>query len=104
MSSIISLKINLSKIDKSKIVEGKKGSYLNLTLAINDEVNQYDQNVSGWHDQSPEEREAKLERIYIANGRVVYTDGNIASVKIEEEVQSTKKGKKSTKAVDDLPF
>ena len=35
MSSIINLSINLDKIDKSKIITGKKGKYLNLTVGGN---------------------------------------------------------------------
>jgi hypothetical protein len=35
MSSIINVSINLDKIDKSKIIAGKKGKYLNLTIGAN---------------------------------------------------------------------
>ena len=33
--SIINLSINLDKIDKTKIIAGKKGKYLNLTVGAN---------------------------------------------------------------------
>lgn len=101
MSTIISLKLNLSKIDKSKIVEGEKGTYLNITVAVNDEVNDYNQNVSSWIEQTAEEREAKKERSYIGNGRVIFTDGNIAAV---ESTKSAPKKKAAKKVNNDLPF
>ena len=37
MSKIVSLSVNVDKIDKTKLVKGEKGTYLNLTLNINDE-------------------------------------------------------------------
>ena len=78
MSSLIGLSINLSKIDKSKIVEGKNGAkYLDLTLSINDDTDQYGNNVSCCHSQSQEERQAKDKKVYIGNGKVFWTTNTI---------------------------
>jgi len=74
MASIISLSINLDKIDKSKIIEGKKGRYLDVTLSVKDD-SKYGQNVSVMMGQSKEEREAKQPKQYIGNGKVIWTDG-----------------------------
>ena len=41
MASIISGNINLSKINKDKIYEGKKGKYYPVTVVINNEVGEY---------------------------------------------------------------
>tara|TARA_B110000285_G_scaffold64452_1_gene74092 strand:- start:163 stop:282 length:120 start_codon:yes stop_codon:yes gene_type:complete len=38
MASLISANIDLTKIDKSKIYEGKKGKYYPITIAIQDEL------------------------------------------------------------------
>lgn len=102
MSSLISIKLNLSKIDKSKIIKGEKGQYLNLTVAIDDQTNEYGQNAAVWHEQSKEEREAKTERSYLGNGRVVYTDGLIQEAAERKEVKKPTSKKKQQ--VDDLPF
>ncbi len=41
----ISLNIDVSKIDKTKLVKGEKGTYLNATAFVNlDEKDQYDNN------------------------------------------------------------
>lgn len=73
MSKLMSLSIDLSKIDKSKITEGKNGGkYYSLTLELKDEKDQYGNDLSAWTTQSKEERELKSNRTYLGNGRVVY--------------------------------
>ncbi len=62
--------------------KGEKG--INLTISINDESNQYDQNISGFVSQSKEEREEKKQRFYVGNGKTFWTDGKISVVKKEE--------------------
>lgn len=66
---IINASIDLSKIEKSKIIKGKKGSYLNVTAFVNDEVDQYGNNVSIIVSQTKEEREVKTPRVYLGNGK-----------------------------------
>jgi len=95
MSTVIKLQLDLSKIDKSKIIEGKKGKYVDLTISVNDESNDYGQNVSAWHKQSKEEREAKESKIYVGNGAVIWTDGIIA---LSEKPEATEKPKAKAKA------
>ena len=41
MASIIKASINLNDIPKDKIIIGKKGKYLPITITINDEVDQF---------------------------------------------------------------
>ena len=41
MAGIIKTSINLNAIDKSKIIEGKKGKYLPITITVNDEPDQF---------------------------------------------------------------
>ena len=76
MALIASISIDVKKIDKSKLA---KGQYLNLDVTVRDEVNQYGQNVSLHYTQSKEEREAKEEKSYIGNGKVVWTDGKVTN-------------------------
>jgi hypothetical protein len=71
MSTIVNASLDLSKIEKSKIIKGKKGSYINVTMFINDEVDQYGNNASVIVSQTKEEREAKTPRVYLGNGRTV---------------------------------
>ena len=98
MSSIINLSIRVDKLPKEKFVMGKDGAvYYNCTLNINDEANQWGQNVSLTDSQTKEEREAKKAKNYLGNGNVVWTDGKITAVKKETATQQA--------AVEvDLPF
>ena len=75
MASIIKASINLNNIDKSKIIEGKKGKYLPITITINDEPDQFGNQGPIVIAQSKEEREAKVAKTYLGNVQVVWTNG-----------------------------
>ena len=85
MASLINLNINVENLPKEKFVKGKKGVYYNFTISVNDETNQFGQNVSAFDSQTKEEREAKKPMQYIGNGKVVWTDGK--STKAQQEAQ-----------------
>ena len=59
MASIIKASINLSEIPKDKIIEGKKGKYLPITITINDEPDQFGNQGPIVVAQTKEERDAK---------------------------------------------
>ena len=86
MGKLFSLNINLSKIDKSKLVKGEKGVYLDLTITEKDEVDQYGNILSSWQSQTKEEREAKQDRNFVGNGKLLY-DGAIGLQPLTEEEQ-----------------
>lgn len=99
MSKLISLSIDVTKIDKSKLVSGKKGTYLNLTVELKDEADQYGNNVSAWEGQSKEEREAKANRNFLGNGKVIWESKPLANDLDQfERVENTKDD------ASDLPF
>ena len=97
MGAIINASIRVDKLPKEKFVKGKDGAvYYNLTISVNDET-RYGNNVAIMDSQTKEEREAKKQRNYLGNGKVVWTNNQI-SVAEKEEVVAT------TNANDDLPF
>ena len=65
MASIIKASINLSNIDKSKIIEGKKGKYLPISITINDEVDQFGNQGPVIISQTKEERDNKTAKVYL---------------------------------------
>lgn len=70
---IINVSIDLNRIDKSKIKNHTNGAkYYAMTLLINDEPDQYGNDVAVIDTQSKEEREAKEKRNYLGNGKTVY--------------------------------
>lgn len=79
MAKIVNFSIDLKKIDKSKLIEGKKGTYLNLTASLNDEADAYGNDVAVYVSQSKEEREGKQKRNYLGNGKVVWSSDAPAS-------------------------
>lgn len=99
MSAIVNFSINVNDIDKSKLIQGKKGSYLNLTLSINDET-RFGNNASVSISQSQEEREAKEPKTYLGNGKVVWvSDEGVTVAEREQEQAAT-----PASSGDDLPF
>jgi len=98
MSALINLSLRVDKLPKEKFVQGKDGAvYYNFTIGVNDESNQWGQNVSATDSQTKEEREAKKPKMYLGNGNVVWTDGNIKLA--DKKVEATKQEVES-----DLPF
>jgi len=99
MSAIINASIRVDKLPKEKFVKGKDGAvYYNFTLSVNDET-RYGNNVAVMDSQTKEEREAKVARNYLGNGKVVWTDSNIVIAEREDKPQAVKET-----VSDDLPF
>ena len=102
MASIIKTSIDLTKIDKSKIIEGKKGKYLPITITLNDEVDQFGNQGPVIISQSKEEREMKTDKIYLGNVQVVWTNGeNVATAPRDNMPQQAQP---AATVEDDLPF
>lgn len=94
MAQIISVSIDLNKLDKSRIVEGKNGAkYYNFTINVNDEKDQYGNDASVTISQTAEERQAKAQRTFVGNGRVVWSNNS--------SQQTTTKPKEE---IDDFPM
>jgi len=73
MAQILSCSIDLSKIDKAKIIEGKNGGkYYNFDVIINDEPDKYGKDVAITQQQTKEERADKVKKVYIGNGKSVW--------------------------------
>ena len=73
MSSILSISIDLSKIDKTRIIKGKTtGQYYNLQVFVNDEKDKYGNDVAVAEGQTKEERERKDKKKYLGNGRKIW--------------------------------
>ena len=96
MSVLMNASIRVDKLPKEKFIKGKDGAvYYNMTISVSDET-RYGNNVAITDSQTKEEREAKKPKNHLGNGKVVWTDGNIALAE-KEAVQETP-------ATDDLPF
>jgi hypothetical protein len=95
----ISVRIDVTKIDKSRLYKGAKGTYLDLTTFVDtDTADQYENHGFISQSQSKEEREANADRPPIlGNVKVFYTDGG--------ESRSTALKEMSMEELDsDIPF
>jgi hypothetical protein len=103
MASIIETSINLNEIPKHKIVDGKKGKYLPITITLNDEPDQFGNQGPVIVKQSKEERESKAAKVYLGNVKVVWTNGeNVAAA--PRDGQPQKQAQSFAPQADDLPF
>ena len=84
---IISGSIDLSKIDKTRISKFDKdgnphkngAQYYNIDIIVNDEKNQYGQDTSISTAQTKEERENKVKKTFLGNGKTVFSKGETTS-------------------------
>lgn len=99
---IISGSMDVTKIDKTKLIEGKNGAkYLNFDIIVNDEADKYGKDVALTLSQTKEERTAKEKKVFIGSGKTVWkkepqTDTNYTA---PAETASN-----NSNAADDLPF
>lgn len=83
---IISLKIDVTKIDKARLFKGEKGTYLDATFLYNDEPDQYENNGMIVQAVSEEERKQKVRGTILGNGKVVFDDSKQAPERKEAVV------------------
>ena len=102
MASIIKTSINLNSIDKTKIIDGKKGKYLPITITLNDEVDQFGNQGPVVIAQTKEERDAKVPKVYLGNVQVVWT--NDQNVPAAPRTDQPAVAAPVSQPVDDLPF
>jgi hypothetical protein len=81
MAQLISASIDVSKISKDKLIKGAKGNYLNITISINDEVDQYGNQVGIYESQSKDERDAKDKKNYLGNGKSAWSSDGGSTAK-----------------------
>lgn len=77
MSKIIGASIDLAKLKNAPKVQGKNGAeYVNITIILNDQPNEWGKDVSISLEQSKEERQAKKPKTFIGNGKTIYDNSN----------------------------
>jgi hypothetical protein len=95
MSRLIKASIDVTKIKKEHIFEGKKGKYINIDIWINDEVDEYG-NIAGIKQSYKEGNDFNSH--YIGNGKDPKAPPPQAQA--QEVVESVP----ATPIQDDLPF
>lgn len=71
----ISVRVDVTKIDKQRLYKGEKGTYLDMTTFIDlDNKDQYDNNGFIAQSVSKEEREQGQQGAILGNVKVFFTD------------------------------
>ena len=91
-------------------MKNAQGGYDKYTMSVNDKQDDYGNNASIFVQQSKEDREAKVKKNFVGNGKVAWTDGRIYKAEFVErtEAKPTGMSMQSTSSklaeTDDLPF
>jgi hypothetical protein len=102
---MIVVSIDLTKIDKSKIVEGKNGQkYYSLVVDELRTPDKYDNTHTVYQNQSKDERAAKTPKVYIGNGKEFKFNQQTAPQQQAQQPAPQTNPLHSQQAVDDLPF
>lgn len=97
MSKLLSISIDVTKLDKSRFYAGKNGAkYASLDIWVDDEPDKYNRDASVSESQTKEEREAKAKKNYVGSGKKLYGWG---------ESKGTPKAASTPAALaEDVPF
>ena len=94
----LSVRIDVTKIDQSRLYKGAKGTYLDLTTFVDtDQQDQYENNGFISQSVTKEERDAKVQTPILGNVKVIYTDGQ-ASAPVKQADMSIEQ------LDEDIPF
>ena len=104
MALILAASINLSGIPKDKIIIGKKGKYLPISITLNDELDQFGNQGPVIVSQSKEERAAKEAKTYLGNVKLVWTNGEVKKFDNPQQGQQAVAPVAAAVIEDDLPF
>jgi hypothetical protein len=103
----VSLKIDVTKIEKARLFKGEKGTYLDATAFIDlDELDQYGDSGMIAQSVSKEERENKIMGNILGNSKVFYSEKG--SAPSNNSQQPTQKKGQNPEPIDDfddsIPF
>lgn len=103
MSSLSNIYIKVETLETLLNVVKKKGEKgVSIDISINEQTNDYGQNLSAYVSQTKEQREEKKPKFYVGNGKVYWTDGKIEVAKKKEVHQAVPMTE--TEDETDFPF
>jgi hypothetical protein len=103
---MIVVSIDLTKIDKSKIVAGKNGQkYYSLVVDELRTPDKYDNTHTVYQNQTKDERAAKTAKVYIGNGKEFkFNQQTAPQQQVAPQQAPQTNPNHSQQAIDDLPF
>jgi hypothetical protein len=101
MGKIISIKIDVTKIEKERLYKGSKGTYLDAVLMYNDEADQYGNNGMIIQSVTKEEREAGTRGAILGNAKLIGSTNAPQAPAAQPQAPQTLA---AANVNDDLPF
>lgn len=102
---MIVVSIDVTKIDKSKLVDGKNGQkYYSLVVDELRTPDKYDNTHTVYQNQSKEERAAKTAKVYIGNGKEFKFNQQSAPQQQVQQSAPVTNPLHSQESILDLPF
>lgn len=99
LSNVYIKKETLEVLLKTLVSKDEKG--ISIDISINEDSNDYGQNLSAYVSQTKEQRDEKKPRYYVGNGKCFWTDGKISVAKKKEVHEATPI---ANEASDEMPF
>ena len=95
----IEIKIDVTKIDKSKLYKGDKGTYLSLTTFINtNEADKYGNHGTAFQSITKEEKEGGVKPTILGNSKIFFKKDSFESRAQNDNANHDNNGD------DDIPF
>jgi hypothetical protein len=105
MKRIVRLKIDVTKIDKARLFKGQKGTYLDATVFLDDQDDQYGNNGMITQDVSQEERQSGTKGAILGNANIFRVlDDNPNQHQSGGHPMPSGAGQPSTEEQDEVPF
>jgi hypothetical protein len=106
MAQLTDLYIKLDKLKTLVSTLEKKGEKgISLTIGINDEANDYGQNVSASVSQSKEDREAGKPKFWVGKGKTFWSNnGEFKPERVDKQAAQAPEASKEGDETDELPF
>lgn len=102
MAQLVTAYLTREKLESIlKVLKARDLKGIGITISINDDANQWGQNVSSFVSQSQEERQAKKDKFYVFNGNTVWSNNGEPVFKKDTQEKQTPKFESSD---NDLPF
>lgn len=84
----LSLKINVSQVDKMRLFSGQKGKYLDCTIFVDlDQLDQYGNSGMITQDVTKEEKAQGIKGNILGNGKVFWKEATQAQQAPQQQVQ-----------------
>lgn len=101
----VSLKIDVSNIDKNRLFKGNKGTYLDATVFIDiDQKDQYDNNGMITQDVTKAEKDQGVKGNILGNCQVFWSDAQQAPQQQPYAPQQAQQSLKQFDDSDSIPF